>query len=106
MYTISEAARRTGIPSSTIRYYDNHGLLPGIQKSSAGNRLFSDENIRELEEIAALLACGFSIREMKEYTDASPTRRTQMLQSRRSAWNSALSRGPAPQKRTCLRQPC
>ncbi len=84
MYTISEAARRTGIPSSTIRYYDNHGLLPGIQKSSAGNRLFSDENIRELEEIAALLACGFSIREMKEYTDASPARRTQMLQIRRA----------------------
>jgi len=83
MYTISEAARQTGIPASTIRFYDKNGLLPGIRRTSAGNRLFSEADILELEEIAALLSCGFSIREMKEYTAASPARRAEMLTQRK-----------------------
>ena len=33
-YTISEAAQKTGLPPSTIRYYDKEGLLPNIKRKN------------------------------------------------------------------------
>ena len=42
LYTVREAAEKLGIPSSTIRYYDKKGLLPFIERSPSGVRVFTD----------------------------------------------------------------
>ena len=42
VYTIGEMAKRLGIAPSTLRYYDQEGLLPFVERSSNGIRVFKD----------------------------------------------------------------
>ena len=38
-YTIKDAARIMGVPTSTIRYYDKEGLLPFVERLASGYRI-------------------------------------------------------------------
>ena len=49
-YTIREVSEILKIPVSTIRYYENLGLLPVIQRIE-GKRVFTNENITDLKRI-------------------------------------------------------
>ena len=40
VYTVGEMAKLLDIPASTLRYYDKEGLLPFVERSSGGIRLF------------------------------------------------------------------
>ena len=51
MYTIGQVSEMTGLPVSTLRYYDKEGLFPGMERQS-GIRKFGD---RELEALRAEL---------------------------------------------------
>lgn len=42
LYTVGEMARVTDIPASTLRYYDQEGLLPFVSRSKGGIRMFSE----------------------------------------------------------------
>ena len=42
-YTIGQAAARTGRTVSALRYYDKEGLLPFVERSAGGQRLFKEE---------------------------------------------------------------
>ena len=35
-YTIKDAAKMMGVPTSTIRYYDKEGLLPFMERRESG----------------------------------------------------------------------
>jgi hypothetical protein len=39
-YRISDAARRTGLPTSTLRYYERIGLLPAPESTDSGYRAY------------------------------------------------------------------
>ena len=41
MYTIGQVSERTGLPISTLRYYDKEGLFPHMERVS-GARRFSE----------------------------------------------------------------
>ena len=40
IYTVGEMAQKLGVPASTLRYYDKEGLLPFVERSSGGIRMF------------------------------------------------------------------
>ena len=42
-YTIKDAARIMGVPTSTIRYYDKEGLLPFVERLASGYRIFTEK---------------------------------------------------------------
>ena len=42
IYTVGEMAQKLGVPASTLRYYDKEGLLPFVERSSGGIRMFRD----------------------------------------------------------------
>lgn len=42
VYTVGETARMLEVPASTLRYYDKEGLLPFVERSSGGIRMFRD----------------------------------------------------------------
>ena len=44
-YTIGEMARKLNVAPSTLRYYDKEGLLPFVERSSGGIRMFKDEDM-------------------------------------------------------------
>ncbi|MBS4172794.1 MerR family transcriptional regulator [Bacillus sp. FJAT-49736] len=67
MYSISEAAERTGISSYTIRYYEKIGLLPPANRHTAGRRFYSDLEIQFMVFLKSLKETGMTLEEMKEF---------------------------------------
>lgn len=69
LYAVGEAAKRIGVAPSTLRYYDKEGLLPFVDRSSGGIRMFKEEDFSWLEIIECLKQTGMSIKEIKEFMD-------------------------------------
>lgn len=68
-YTIGQVAERVGLPISTIRYYDKEGLLPFVERTSSGQRVFKEKDFEWLSVIECLKAADMSIKEIKQYID-------------------------------------
>ena len=66
-YTIGQAAEMTGLSVSTLRYYEKEGLLPFVERTGGGRRVFSDEDFRWLSIIECLKGAGVPIREIRQY---------------------------------------
>jgi DNA-binding transcriptional MerR regulator len=58
---IGELAQRTGIPASTIRYYEKEGLLPKAQRGSNGYRVYQDNALERLDLIQLGQNLGLSL---------------------------------------------
>lgn len=43
-YSIGEMAARLGVSTSTPRFYDKEELLPSVQRTGKGIRVFSDQD--------------------------------------------------------------
>ena len=54
LYTVGEMAKKAGITASTLRYYDKKGLLPPIERTSGGIRMFREEDVEWLHLIECL----------------------------------------------------
>jgi MerR family copper efflux transcriptional regulator len=50
---ISELSRQTGVPPSTLRYYEQVGLLPPTERTASGYRLYDDHARQRLLFIEA-----------------------------------------------------
>ena len=61
---IGEAAKRAGVSSPTIRYYEQIGLLPTPPRSDAGYRRYTEATVEELRFIRKAQAIGFSLDEI------------------------------------------
>lgn len=60
---ISELARRTGVPASTLRYYEERGLIASIGRRGL-RRLFDPAVIGRLALVSLGRAAGFSLDEI------------------------------------------
>lgn len=69
LYTVGEMARFLNISASTLRYYDKEGLLPFVERSNSGIRVFSDKDYEWLKIIECLKKSGLSIKEIRSYID-------------------------------------
>jgi DNA-binding transcriptional MerR regulator len=58
---IGELAERTGIPASTIRYYEKEGLLPKAQRGANGYRVYQDQALERLDLIQLGQKLGLSL---------------------------------------------
>jgi MerR family transcriptional regulator, redox-sensitive transcriptional activator SoxR len=63
--TIGEVARRSGLRTSAIRYYEQEELLPAPARSS-GRRSYSGEVFTALAVIRLAQEAGFSISEIRK----------------------------------------
>lgn len=69
IYTVGEAAKILGVAPSTIRYYDKEGLLPFVERSGGGIRVFQEKDFGWLFVIECLKKSGLSIKDIKSYID-------------------------------------
>ncbi|WP_295730568.1 MerR family transcriptional regulator [uncultured Limosilactobacillus sp.] len=67
-YSIGEVSQITGLPSSTIRYYDSLEFLPYLQKNSQGVRQFTQKDIDTIQVIECLKRSGLTLKEIQNYT--------------------------------------
>ncbi len=91
LYTVGEMAKLLGIPASTLRYYDQEGLLPFVERSSSGIRMFKDADYEWLQIIECLKKTGMQLKDIKTFIhmtmegDASIEPRLAMIRKQREA---------------------
>ncbi|MEW6142563.1 MAG: MerR family transcriptional regulator [Chloroflexota bacterium] len=64
--TIGELARDLHLNPKTIRYYEEIGLLPELQRSESGYRLYSRGEAERLRLVKKAKLLGLSLAEIKE----------------------------------------
>ncbi len=68
-YTIKDMSELTGLPASTLRYYDKQGLLPNLKRDSNNIRIFTDNDYASLKLIDCLKRSGLSIKDIRKFMD-------------------------------------
>lgn len=66
MIQIKDVSLRSGVPTKTIRYYEEIGLLPPPKRSENNYRLYNDEDIERLRFIKSARALGFHLLEIAQ----------------------------------------
>ena len=63
---ISEAARRSGLSSKTIRYYEDIGLTAPVDRTENGYRVYEDGAVEELKFLSRARDVGFDLSECRQ----------------------------------------
>ncbi|MEU7644662.1 HEAT repeat domain-containing protein [Streptomyces huasconensis] len=66
---IGEVARRSGVSARMLRHYESLGLVRPTDRTGAGYREYSDEDIRRIFHIESLRSLGLSLREVGRALD-------------------------------------
>ena len=91
LYTVGEMAKKLNIAPSTLRYYDKEGLLPFIERSGGGIRMFKEEDFDFLSIIECLKKTGMPIKDIKIFIDwcmegdATITERLNLIKEQRES---------------------
>lgn len=66
---IGELAEKARTTTSTLRYYEERGLLPQPERTPTGYRSYGDESIQRLEFIDRARAAGLTLAQTAEILD-------------------------------------
>lgn len=67
LYTVGEMAKLLDVAPSTLRYYDKEGLLPFVERSQSGIRMFKDTDYEWLQIINCLKKTGMPLKDIKDF---------------------------------------
>jgi MerR family copper efflux transcriptional regulator len=65
-FNIGIAAARSGVSAKMVRHYEALGLLPAVDRTEAGYRLYTDREVHTLRFIRRARDLGFSMAEIAE----------------------------------------
>jgi DNA-binding transcriptional MerR regulator len=97
LFTIGELARRTGVTTSALRYYEELGLLPRPIRIS-GQRRYPESAVRLVAAILLHSDAGFTLAEQKALMAASastPGDRRQLMQRKLAELDEQIARAQA-----------
>lgn len=67
-YSIREVSTLTGLPASTLRYYEQIGVTPPAARgATSGHRYYTDDDLDRLTWVGCLSATGMPVADMREY---------------------------------------
>lgn len=87
--TIGEISERTGLPESTLRYYEKKGLLR-VARDGGGRRDYGEGDIEWIQFLRRLKETGMPLKEIRRYAelryagDATLPQRLEMLRAHRA----------------------
>lgn len=81
MLSIQEFSKRSGIPKSTLRFYEEKGLLMPNRKEGNGYRVYQEEQIDLARLIVSLRLANVPISDIQTYLLATEPAQEQMKQS-------------------------
>ena len=67
--SIGEASKLTNLSISKLRYYDEHGLIPSLKRTSSGLRKFDETSLESIRLIECLKNSGMQLKEIKQFMD-------------------------------------
>ncbi len=73
--TIGEMASRSGVRTSTLRYYEERGLISS-ERTAGGQRRFARETVRRVAVIRAAQILGLTLEEIRRALNDLPRGRT------------------------------
>lgn len=65
-YTIGEIAERAGFPATTLRFYEDAGIIAPVGRTDAGYRLYDDGSLERLRFVAQAKRLGCSLEEIAD----------------------------------------
>lgn len=66
-YHIKEISQMFDFPPSTLRYYEEAGLLTDIERTASGQRIYTDKHVNRLKAICCFKNTGMTISQIKEF---------------------------------------
>ncbi|WP_420642008.1 MerR family transcriptional regulator [Candidatus Leptofilum sp.] len=66
-FTIRQAAEKMGVTAYTLRYYEEIGILPGIQRNGSGHRFYDEQDLGWIGWIKLLRSSGMPIETIREF---------------------------------------
>ncbi|WP_206831622.1 MerR family transcriptional regulator [Alicyclobacillus fructus] len=76
-WTVEAVAERLGVTPRTLHYYEEMGLIPNVQRTPGGHRLYDEETIERIEHILRLKdALGYSLQEIRSILSTEDQLRT------------------------------
>jgi DNA-binding transcriptional MerR regulator len=66
-YSIREVSAKFNLPASTLRYYEEVGILTDIPRNSSGKRIYLEKHINRLKTICCFKNTGMSISQLQEF---------------------------------------
>lgn len=92
---IGEVAALTGLPSKTIRYYEESGIIESARRNDNRYRTYSQVDVQTLRFVAHARSLGFSLKDVGELLSLYRDRNRASKDVRRLA-------GPIHRKYGCL----
>lgn len=74
-FTIGEVARRTGVATSALRFYEDRGLIRS-ERNAGGHRRYHADVLRRVSFVRTAQRVGLSLDEIHEALASLPDRRT------------------------------
>ncbi|MBN2405445.1 MAG: MerR family transcriptional regulator [Coriobacteriia bacterium] len=81
--TVGDVASLAGISIRALHHYDRLGLLSPSERSDAGYRLYTDENLATLQQVLFYRELGFSLEDIREVINDPEFDRFEALVSQR-----------------------
>lgn len=66
-YTIGEISEKLEIPASTLRYYEEIGILTNVKRTKSGQRIYEECHMNRLKTILCFKCAGFSISQLQHF---------------------------------------
>ena len=63
-HNIGAAARLTGVSAKMIRHYEDIGLLPRVDRTASGYRIYGEADLHRLRFVRRARSLGFSIKDI------------------------------------------
>lgn len=64
-WTISETAKRTGVDAHVLRFWEDE-LSLAVGRNQKGHRIYTEENLRQLEQIQELKKKGYQLKDIRD----------------------------------------
>jgi len=81
-FTVGDLAKLTGITVRALHHYDEIGLVVPSERSSAGYRLYSDADVRRLQQVLLFRELGLPLDEIAAAIDSAADRADLLRQHR------------------------
>jgi DNA-binding transcriptional MerR regulator len=89
-YTVKHLCDRFNLSRSTLLYYDSIGLLKPSGRTAGNYRIFTDDDVKRLEQICIYREVGLPLEEIKSILDAPGRKAAEILEKRLDELNREI----------------